>query len=139
MAPAGFDLVTARAVLHHPRPWAAVVNLIASARPGGTILRSSLFPGHSCRPPGYGVLDWLAGLVTQHIDYHRPPPAGNPVPVRLADLGATAESALYHGGSPWAEYWRQTVAELRTRLEDSGLLAARSIDRFLARCADPAW
>jgi hypothetical protein len=57
----------------------------------------------------------------------------------LEDLGATAESALYRGGSPWAEYWRQTVAELRTRLEDSGLLAARSIDGFLARCADPAW
>jgi hypothetical protein len=57
----------------------------------------------------------------------------------LADVGATAETALYHGGSPWARYWQQTVIELRTRLVASGKLDDRSIDMFLAQCADPAW
>jgi SAM-dependent methyltransferase len=37
--PRGFDLVTARAVLHHVADAeAAVVNLVASARPGGALL-----------------------------------------------------------------------------------------------------
>ena len=37
--PGGFDLVTARAVLHHVADAeAAVANLVASARPGGAIL-----------------------------------------------------------------------------------------------------
>ena len=37
--PGNFDLVTARAVLHHVAdPEAAVANLVASARPGGAIL-----------------------------------------------------------------------------------------------------
>ena len=145
VAPGGFDLVTARAVLHHVRdPEAAVVNLIASARPGGTILviEPDFLPATVAEPPEVREFwtGWLAWSRMQHIDYF----IGRRLPEILSgqgleDLGATAESALYHGGSLWAEYWRQTVAELRTRLEDSGLLAARSIDRFLARCADPAW
>jgi len=57
----------------------------------------------------------------------------------LEDVGATAETAHYNGGSAWAVYWRQTVAELRTRLVTSGKLDDRSIDTFLAWCADPAW
>jgi hypothetical protein len=57
----------------------------------------------------------------------------------LADIGATAETALYHGGSLWASYWQQTVSELRARLLASGQLDDRSIDAFLAQCADPAW
>jgi hypothetical protein len=57
----------------------------------------------------------------------------------LADVGATAETALYNGGSRWAQYWSQTVTDLRTGLVDSGALDDRSIDAFLARCADLAW
>ena len=57
----------------------------------------------------------------------------------LGEVRATAETALYNGGSAWAEYWRQTVTELRPRLVASGQLDDRSIDTFLARCAEPAW
>ena len=57
----------------------------------------------------------------------------------LQDVRATAETAHYNGGSAWAVYWQQTVAELRARLVASGKLDDRSIDTFLARCADPAW
>jgi hypothetical protein len=69
---------------------------------------------------------------------------GRRLPETLAALGlegieATAETALYNGGSPWAIYWTQTVAELRGRLLESGQLAETSIETFLARCADPAW
>ena len=57
----------------------------------------------------------------------------------LRDIQATAETALYNGGSLWAEYWRQTVIELRPRLVASGKLDDQSIATFLAQCADPAW
>ena len=57
----------------------------------------------------------------------------------LQDVEATAETAHYNGGSGWAVYWRQTIAELRARLVASGKLDDRLIDTFLARCADPAW
>ncbi len=57
----------------------------------------------------------------------------------LQDVAATAETALYNGGSLWALYWRETVTELRTRLVASGKVDDRSIDTFLAQCADPAW
>lgn len=57
----------------------------------------------------------------------------------LEQIAATAETALYNGGSPWAQYWQQTVIELRDRMTASGELDQRSIDAFLAHCADPSW
>jgi hypothetical protein len=57
----------------------------------------------------------------------------------LEHVEATAETALYRGRSLWAQYWRQTVIELRPRLAASSHLDDRLIDAFLAHCADPAW
>ncbi len=140
-----FDLVTARAVLHHVADAeAAVVNLVASARPGGTILliEPDFLPVSIAEPPEVRAFweGWLAWSREQGIDYF----IGRRLPAMLSrlgaeDVGATAETALYNGGSVWALYWRQTVIELRTRLVASGKLDDRSIDAFLARCADPAW
>jgi hypothetical protein len=52
---------------------------------------------------------------------------------------ATAETAVYNGGSPWAVYWEQTVRELRPRLVASGRVDHALIDQFLDHCADPTW
>jgi len=41
--------------------------------------------------------------------------------------------------SPWADYWTETIVELRDRLVDSGRLDHPLIDRFLAHCADQGW
>jgi SAM-dependent methyltransferase len=143
--PADFDLVTARAVLHHVADAeAAVVNLIASARPGGTILliEPDFLPVSIAEPPEIRAFwqGWLAWSSEQGIDYF----IGRRLPATLSSLGlqdvwATAETALYNGGSLWAQYWVQTVTELRPRLVTSGKLDDRSIDTFLAHCADPAW
>ena len=83
---------------------------------------------------------WLAWSRDQGIDYH----IGRTLAERLAAEGleqvaGTAETAVYNGGSPWADYWTQTVTELRGQLVDSGGLDDRLIDRFLAHCADPHW
>ena len=143
--PGGFDLVTARAVLHHVAdPDAAVVNLIASTRPGGAILLigPDFLPATIAEPPEVREFwqGWLAWSREQGIDYF----VGRRLPEMLSrhglsDIVATAETALYHGGSLWAAYWRQTVSEVRSLLEDSGKLGARLIDTFLAQHADPAW
>ncbi len=143
--PADFDLVTARAVLHHVADaGAAVANLVASARPGGAILliEPDFLPVSIAEPAEIRAFwaGWLAWSREQGIDYF----IGRRLPAMLAGLGledieATAETAVYNGGSLWAEYWRETIAELRAGLVASGKLDDRSIDAFLARCADPDW
>ena len=143
--PRDFDLVTARAVLHHVADArAAIANLVASVRPGGAILliEPDFLPVSVAEPPDVRAFwdGWLAWSRRAGIDYL----IGRSLPAALAGLGmreidATAETALYNGGSQWAEYWRQTVVELRGRLIASGDLDDRSIDAFLAHCADPAW
>jgi SAM-dependent methyltransferase len=143
--PGDFDLVTARAMLHHVAdPEAAVTNLVASAPPGGAVLliEPDFLPVSVAEPSEVRAFwdGWLAWSREQGIDYF----IGRRLPAMLSgrgleDVEATAETAHYNGGSAWAVYWRQTVAELRTRLVASGRLDDRSIDAFLARCADPAW
>ena len=143
--PRGFDLVTARAVLHHVADAeAAVVNLDASALPGGALLlvEPDFLPVTVAEPPEVRAFweGWLAWSRGEGIDYF----IGRRLPAMLSRLGlkdveAVAETAHYNGGSAWASYWRQTVIELRARLVASGELDDRLIGTFLARCADPAW
>jgi SAM-dependent methyltransferase len=143
--PADFDLVTARAVLHHlPDAAAAVDNLVASARPGGAVLliEPDFLPVGIAEPPEVNEFwqGWLAWSREERIDFF----IGRKLPAMLADLEledieATAYTALYNGGSLWAQYWTQTIGELRPRLEDSGHLDRRSIDTFLAHCDEPDW
>jgi SAM-dependent methyltransferase len=145
VAPGNFDLVTCRAVLHHVGDVAtALANLLGSARPGATVLviEPDFLPVGIAEPRG--VRDfwqgWLAWSRDQGIDYF----LGRRLPqllsaAGLADVAATAETALYNGGSPWAAYWQQTIRQLRPRLQDSGKLDNESIDSFLAHSADPRW
>ena len=143
--PGDFDLVTARAVLHHVADaQAAVANLVESVRPGGAILliEPDFLPVSVAEPLEVRAFweGWLTWSREQGIDYA----IGRRLPATLAALGlegigATAETALYNGGSAWSLYWRQTVVELRGRLVASGKLDDRSIETFLAHCADPTW
>ena len=143
--PAAFDVATCRAVLHHLADTrTAVANMAASVRPGGTVLliEPDFLPASVAEPPAVRAFwhGWLAWSRDRQIDYF----TGRRLPGLLAGLGlididATAETALYNGGSPWARYWRETVTELRQRLEQSGRLDGQTIDAFLRQCADPAW
>jgi SAM-dependent methyltransferase len=143
--PGDFDIVTCRAVLHHlGDPAAAVRNMIASTRPGGVILliEPDFLPVTVAAPPEVREFwdGWLNWSRHEDIDYFigrqlAPMLAG----LGLAEIAATAETAIYNGGSGWAEYWQLTVAELRPRLIDSGQLTQAVIDAFLRHCADPDW
>ena len=140
-----FDLVTARAVLHHVTDAeAAIRNLVASVAPGGSILliEPDFLPVSVAEPPEVRAFwsGWLAWSREAGIDYH----IGRTLAPRLAalgleQLGGTAETAVYNGGSPWAAYWTQTVVELRDRLVGSGKLDDQLVDGFLVHCADPRW
>ena len=143
--PGTFDIVTARAVLHHVIDAdAAIRNLVAGLAPGGGILliEPDFLPVSVAEPPDVRAFwdGWLAWSRDQGIDYH----IGRTLAPRLAAAGleqvaGTAETAVYPGGSPWADYWTDTIVELRDGLVASGRLDDRLIDAFLAHCADPAW
>ena len=145
ISPRDFDLVTARAVLHHVAgAQKAVVNLVQSARSGGAILliEPDFLPVSIAEPPDVRAFweGWLAWSRDQGIDYH----IGRRLPAMLAGLGlenveAAAETALYNGGSPWAVYWEQTILELRPRLVSSGRLDNASTDMFLSYLTDSTW
>jgi SAM-dependent methyltransferase len=143
--PGTFDLVTARAVLHHVSDVdAAIENLVASLAAGGAILliEPDFLPVSVAEPPEVRAFwnGWLEWSGQQGIDYH----LGRALAPRLAAAGlqqvkGTAETAVYCGASPWANYWTQTITELRAQLVSSGCLDDHLIDRFLAYCADPSW
>ena len=143
--PGTFDLVTARAVLHHVTDAdAAIRNLVAGLAPGGGILliEPDFIPVSVAEPPDVRAFwdGWLAWSRDQGIDYH----IGRTLAPRLAAAGleqvaGTAETAVYQGGSPWAHYWTETITELRDQLVGPGKVDDRLIDAFLAHCADPGW
>jgi SAM-dependent methyltransferase len=143
--PGGFDLVTARAVLHHVADAErAIANLVAGIAPGGAILliEPDFLPVSVAQPPPIKEFwdGWLAWSREQGIDYG----VGRRLAPQLAALGleqveGTAETAVYNGGSPWAGYWTDTITELRGPLVGSGHLDEGLIDTFLAHCHDPAW
>ena len=140
-----FDLVTARAVLHHVADaHAAIANMIASLRPGGALLliEPDFLPVSIAEPPEVLAFwdGWLAWSRERGIDYH----IGRTLAPRLALLGltnisGTAETAIYNGGSLWADYWIETITELRGDLISSGKLDDALIDKFLACCSDSNW
>ena len=143
--PGSFDLVTARAVLHHVADAEkAIANLIAGLRPGGAILliEPDFLPVTIAEPSEARAFwsGWLAWSRKRGIDYQ----IGRTLAPRLAALGlqkisGTAETAIYNGTSPWADYWTETIRELRQDLTRSGELGNAMADTFLGYCADPAW
>jgi SAM-dependent methyltransferase len=140
-----FDLVTARAVLHHVADaQAAIGNMVASLKGGGALLliEPDFLPVSVAEPPEIRAFwdGWLAWSREKGIDYH----IGRTLVPRLASLGlinisGTAETAIYNGGSLWADYWIETITELRGDLIASGKLDEALIDKFLAYCADSDW
>jgi SAM-dependent methyltransferase len=143
--PGSFDVVTARAILHHVADVEkAIANLVASLRLGGAILliEPDFIPVTIAEPPEVRAFwsGWLAWSRDRGIDYQ----IGRTLAPRLAAFGleqisGTAETAIYNGTSLWADYWTETVEELRQDLMNSGKLDSALIDTFLSYCADSAW
>ena len=58
---------------------------------------------------------------------------------QFTKINGTAEIAIYNGGSLWAEYWIETVTELRGDLNSSGKVEEGATDCFVVRCYNPKW
>ena len=138
-----YDLVTARAVLHHiPSPERAVRRMLGALKPGGVFLsiEPDMLPATVAEPRmmrdfWQGWLQWSASV---GIDYF----IGRKMAAHLFSLslqvvGAEGHTFGFNGGSPWATYWVETMKELQPRLQ--GNLTEKSITDFNARFADPGY
>ena len=140
-----FDLVTARAVLHHVADAdAAIVNMIAGLKPDGALLliEPDFLPVSIAEPPDVRAFwdGWLTWSRERGIDYF----IGRTLAPRLAmfglaNIGGTAETAIYNGGSLWADYWIETITELRGDLISSGKIDEALVDKFLTYCSHSNW
>jgi SAM-dependent methyltransferase len=138
-----YDLVTARAVLHHiASPERAVERMLAALKPGGVFLsiKPDMLPATASAPESIHAFwqGWLEWSSSVGIDYF----IGRKLPSLLAGLNleavaAEGHTALYNGGSPWAIYWLETLQELRQRLIESGHVSAQCISDFDKLYSDP--
>ena len=141
--PAKYDLVTARAILHHiPSPQKAIKHMTQFLKPGGILLsiEPDFLPAAAATPEPLRAFwqGWLEWSHSVGVDYF----IGRKMPsllaaARLQDVSAEGTTAFYRGKSPWAHYWLETLNELQPRLLESGYLTAPSLSRFKRLYSDP--
>jgi SAM-dependent methyltransferase len=137
-----YDLVVARALLHHLTLARAVLErLVAGLRPGGVLLsiEPDMLPCTVTEPESMNLFwkGWLKWSVTAGIDFF----IGRKIPEWLDSLGfetvaGEGHTAQFNGGSHWAKYWIETVRELAPSLVKSGCVTDRMIEEFQARYRD---
>ncbi len=141
--PGAYDLVTARAVLHHIRsPKRAVQHMVQFLKPGGILLsiEPDFLPATAATPQPLRAfwqawLDWSQSVGVDYFIGHKMPSLLSAS--GLDAVGAEGTTALYCGNSSWAQYWLETLNELRPRLIDSGYLTAPQLSRFKRLYSDP--
>lgn len=140
---AKYDLVTARAILHHVKsPKKAVQHMAALLKPGGILLsiEPDFLPATAATPEPLRAFwqAWLEWSKSAGVDYF----IGRKMPNLLSatgldDVAAEGTTALYRGKSLWAEYWLETLNELRPRLIESGYVTAPLLTQFKRLYSDP--
>lgn len=143
--PHSYDLITARALLHHlADPRGAVKQMIHGLKAGGHILlvEPDMLPATVTEPPAVNAFwqGWMRWSRAQGIDYS----IGRKLPAMLTELGCTAvtgqgRTEYYYGTSPWANYWLSTIEELRGRLLESGDLDEIQLEAWQAAYSDPSY
>ena len=137
-----YDLVTARAVLHHlASPERAIRNMVYGLKPGGRLLliEPDFLPTEATPPALRQFWEgWLAWSRSVGINYF----IGRTLPSLLTaagigDIAAEGTTDLYPGGSPWSEYWLETTSELQPRLLESTYLTRPVLTRFRRIYSDP--
>jgi len=140
-----FDLVACRAILHHlPGREAVLHRMLRWAKPGGIVFvhEPDFTPTLAVEPDDRRrfwalFLEWAA---SKKIDYF----VGKKIAPWLQQFGAVGisavgESAVYPGGSEWADWWVRSIGEVAGRLCDEGGVPAGMLDHFRALYADPTY
>jgi SAM-dependent methyltransferase len=138
-----YDLVVARALLHHlPARQTALGRMIEAVKPGGAFLsiEPDMLPCTVAEPASMRAFwqAWLRWSEQSGIDYF----VGRKIPALLDSLGLAGvagegHNAHFNGGSDWAGYWVGTIRELEPSLLKSGHMTRAMIDEFYALYADP--
>ncbi len=138
-----YDLVVARALLHHLTPAAkALERLVRALKPGGVLLsiEPDMLPCTATEPESIHTFwqGWLKWSVEAGIDYF----IGRKIPawldsLGLKDIAGEGYSAQFNGSSDWAEYWTQSVRELAPSLLKSGAVTEKTLEEFYVRYQDP--
>ncbi|MFD5429273.1 class I SAM-dependent methyltransferase [Streptomyces sp. NPDC127084] len=143
--PAAYDLITARAVLHHiPARAEALRNIVAALKPGRPllVLEPDLHPAFTA--PALSPLQtfwdkWLSFAATKGVDYL----LGRRLPdlldkAGLCDVQAVGETPLFRGGAgqPGSDIWTLAFDELRDAMSEFGF-SAEELDEFQAVYRSP--
>jgi SAM-dependent methyltransferase len=138
-----YDLVVARALLHHLTPAGkALEQMVKALKPGGTLLSvepdmlaCTVTEPDSMRMFWQGWLKWSADA---GIDYF----VGRKIPawldsLGLKDIAGEGHTAQFNGGSDWATYWIETMRILAPSVLKSGYISQKMLEGFHARYQDP--
>jgi SAM-dependent methyltransferase len=138
-----YDLVVARALLHHLKPArVALERMVSALKPGGILLsiEPDMLPCTVTEPETMRAFwqGWLTWSAEAGIDYF----IGRKIPAWLDELGlqdvaGEGQTAMFNGGSPWATYWTATMQELAPRLIKSERVTAKMLEEFHALYQDP--
>jgi SAM-dependent methyltransferase len=119
-----YDLVVARALLHHLTPARkALERMVAALKPGGVLLsiEPDMLPCTVAEPDSMRAFwqGWLKWSVDARIDYF----VGSKITawldsLGLEDIAGEGTTAHFNGGSDWAIYWIETM-------QGTGAFAAR--------------
>lgn len=138
LAADSYDLVMARATLHHlPNRHEVLDGLYRAVRPGGYLFveEPDFYPTLTATPKQLAnfwvdFLDWAA---VRDIDYH----VGRKIPVWLQRLGAeniesNAHTIVHSGGSAFARWWQSSIQEVAPLMLAEGATTQNSLDEFMA-------
>ncbi len=138
-----YDLVVARALLHHLTPAGkALERMVKALKPGGALLsiEPDMLPCTVAEPDSMHTFwqGWLKWSVEAGIDFF----IGRKITVWLDSLGleniaGEGHTAHFNGGSDWAAYWTQTMQVLASSLLKSGYITGKMLEDFYARYQDP--
>jgi SAM-dependent methyltransferase len=138
-----YDLVVARALLHHLTPPAkAMERMVKALKPGGALLsiEPDMLPCTATDPDSIHTFwqGWLKWSTEAGIDYF----IGRKIPawldsLGLEDIAGEGYTAQFNGTSDWAEYWIQSMRELAPSLLKSGHVTENILNEFYVRYQDP--
>lgn len=138
-----FDFIVARALLHHvPSAGNAIKRMVGALKPGGVLLsiEPDMLPCTVVEPASMHTFwqGWLKWSIEAGIDYF----IGRKIPscldsLGLHDIAGEAYTAIFNGGSDWANYWIATTREVTPSLLKSGHITRALLEEFEARYQDP--